>query len=125
MTLRLGLTHPAQTKLTFMDYLLTMLRNLLRRKLSCDIGSIPADRLERSSSYSVQSCSKMDHDGRRRESRRSSISFVRYAATQALMEGQSHGQNFVSPSGDLAKIRRSVKRIRRTLSYSYRALENQ
>ena len=58
----------------------------------------------------------MDHDGRRRESRRSSISFVRYAATQALMEGQSHGQNFVSPSGDLAKIRRSVKRIRRTLT---------
>ena len=58
----------------------------------------------------------MDHDGRRRESRRSSASFVRYAATQALMEGQSHGQNFVSPSGDLAKIRRSVKRIRRTLT---------
>ena len=38
MTLRVGLTHPAlaQLKLTFMDYLLTMLRNLLRRKLSCD-----------------------------------------------------------------------------------------
>ena len=36
MTLWVGLTHPALTKLTFMDYLLTMLRNLLRRKLSCD-----------------------------------------------------------------------------------------
>ena len=35
----MGLTHPAlgqELKLTFMDYLLTMLRNLLRRKLSCD-----------------------------------------------------------------------------------------
>ena len=30
------LTHPGLTKLTFMDYLLTMLRNLLRRKLSYD-----------------------------------------------------------------------------------------
>ena len=30
------LTHPGLTKLTFMDYLLTMLRNWLRRKLSCD-----------------------------------------------------------------------------------------
>ena len=30
------LTHPALTKLTFMDYLLTMLRNWLRRKLSYD-----------------------------------------------------------------------------------------
>ena len=38
MTLRVGLTHPAlaQLKLTFMDYLLTMLRNRLRRKLSYD-----------------------------------------------------------------------------------------
>ena len=36
MTLRVGLTHPALTKLTFMDYLLTMLRNRLRRKLSYD-----------------------------------------------------------------------------------------
>ena len=35
----MGLTHPAlgqELKLTFMDYLLTMLRNLLRRKLGCD-----------------------------------------------------------------------------------------
>ena len=32
------LTHPGLTKLTFMDYLLTMLRNLLRRKLSYDNG---------------------------------------------------------------------------------------
>ena len=31
------LTHPGLTKLTFMDYLLAMLRNLLRRKLSYDI----------------------------------------------------------------------------------------
>ena len=32
------LTHPGLTKLTFMDcYLLTMLRNLLRRKLSYDM----------------------------------------------------------------------------------------
>ena len=31
------LTHPGLTKLTFMDYLLTMLRNLLRRKHSCDM----------------------------------------------------------------------------------------
>ena len=30
------LTHPGLTKLTFMDYLLTMLRNLLRRKLGYD-----------------------------------------------------------------------------------------
>ena len=30
MTLWVGLTHPALTKLTFMDYLLTMLRILLR-----------------------------------------------------------------------------------------------
>ena len=30
------LIYPALTKLTFMDYLLTMLRNLLRRKLSYD-----------------------------------------------------------------------------------------
>ena len=36
MTLWVGLTHPALTKLTFMDYLLTMLRNRLRRKLSYD-----------------------------------------------------------------------------------------
>ena len=38
MTLRVGLTHPvlAQLKLTWMDYLLTMLRNRLRRKLSYD-----------------------------------------------------------------------------------------
>ena len=36
MTLWVGLTHPALTKLTFMDYLLTMLRNLLRRKHGCD-----------------------------------------------------------------------------------------
>ena len=36
MTLRVGLTHPALTKLTFMDYLLTMLRNRLRRKHSYD-----------------------------------------------------------------------------------------
>ena len=35
-TLWVGLTHPALTKLTFMDHLLTMLRNLLRRKLGCD-----------------------------------------------------------------------------------------
>ena len=32
------LTHPGLTKLTFMDYLLTMLRNWLRRKLSYDIS---------------------------------------------------------------------------------------
>ena len=37
MTLRVGLTHPALTKLTFMDYLLTMLRNRLRRKHSYDM----------------------------------------------------------------------------------------
>ena len=38
MTLRVGLTHLvlAQLKLTWMDYLLTMLRNRLRRKLSYD-----------------------------------------------------------------------------------------
>ena len=36
MTLWVGLTHPALTKLTFMDYLLTMLRNRLRRKHGCD-----------------------------------------------------------------------------------------
>ena len=36
MTLRVGLTHPALTKLTFMDYILTMLRNRLRRKHSYD-----------------------------------------------------------------------------------------
>ena len=30
------LTHPALTKLTFMDYLLTMLRSLLRRKQGHD-----------------------------------------------------------------------------------------
>ena len=30
------LTHPALTKLTFMDYLLTMLRILLQRKLDHD-----------------------------------------------------------------------------------------
>ena len=40
MTLWVGLTHPALTKLTFMDYLLTMLRNLLRRKLSYDNVSV-------------------------------------------------------------------------------------
>ena len=39
MTLWVGLTHPALTKLTFMDYLLTMLRNRLRRKHSYDIYS--------------------------------------------------------------------------------------
>jgi hypothetical protein len=38
MTLRVGLTHPAlaQLKLAFMDYLLTMLRILLRRKQGYD-----------------------------------------------------------------------------------------
>ena len=39
MTLRVGLTHPAlaqELKLTWMDYLLTMLRNRLRRKHSYD-----------------------------------------------------------------------------------------
>ena len=39
MTLRVGLTHPAlaqELKLTWMDYLLTMLRNRLRRKRSYD-----------------------------------------------------------------------------------------
>ena len=38
MTLRVGLTHPvlAQLKLTWMDYLLTMLRNRLRRKHGYD-----------------------------------------------------------------------------------------
>ena len=41
MTLRVGLTHPALTKLTFMDYLLTMLRNRLRRKHSYDKGLPP------------------------------------------------------------------------------------
>ena len=41
MTLRVGLTHPALTKLTFMDYLLTMLRNRLRRKLSYDTADCP------------------------------------------------------------------------------------
>jgi len=40
MTLWVGLTHPALTKLTFMDYLLTMLRNRLRRKLSYDIKAV-------------------------------------------------------------------------------------
>ena len=35
--MRLDVTHPSLTKLTFMDYLLTMLRNRLRRKLSYDI----------------------------------------------------------------------------------------
>ena len=40
MTLWVGLTHPALTKLTFMDYLLTMLRNLLRRKLGCDSSTL-------------------------------------------------------------------------------------
>ena len=34
------LTHPGLTKLTFMDYLLTMLRNWLRRKLSYDKGAV-------------------------------------------------------------------------------------
>ena len=40
MTLRVGLTHPvlAQLRLTWMDYLLTMLRNRLRRKRSYDIS---------------------------------------------------------------------------------------
>ena len=33
------LTHPALTKLTFMDYLLTMLRILLRRKMDYDSKS--------------------------------------------------------------------------------------
>ena len=42
MTLRVGLTHPALTKLTFMDYLLTMLRNRLRRKLSYDTDRLGA-----------------------------------------------------------------------------------
>ena len=40
MTLRVGLTHPAlaqELKLTWMDYLLTMLRNRLRRKHGYDI----------------------------------------------------------------------------------------
>ena len=39
MTLRVGLTHPAlaqELKLTWMDYLLTMLRNRLRRKHGYD-----------------------------------------------------------------------------------------
>ena len=40
MTLRVGLTHPGLTKLTWMDYLLTMLRNRLRRKLGCDIAPL-------------------------------------------------------------------------------------
>ena len=40
MTLRVGLTHPALTKLTFMDYLLTMLRILLRRKQGYDRGAL-------------------------------------------------------------------------------------
>ena len=35
------LTHPGLTKLTFMDYLLTMLRNLLRRKHGCDTAICP------------------------------------------------------------------------------------
>ena len=42
MTLRVGLTHPAlaqELKLTWMDYLLTMLRNRLRRKHSYDTKS--------------------------------------------------------------------------------------
>ena len=42
MTLRVGLTHPAlaqELKLTWMDYLLTMLRNRLRRKHSYDTAS--------------------------------------------------------------------------------------
>ena len=38
------LTHPGLTKLTFMDYLLTMLRNLLRRKLSYDTALTARDR---------------------------------------------------------------------------------
>ena len=38
------LTHPGLTKLTFMDYLLTMLRNLLRRKLGYDsVSNASAD----------------------------------------------------------------------------------
>ena len=41
MTLRVGLTHPALTKLTFMDYLLTMLRNRLRRKQGYDNELVP------------------------------------------------------------------------------------
>ena len=43
MTLRVGLTHPAlaqELKLTWMDYLLTMLRNRLRRKQGYDMGVV-------------------------------------------------------------------------------------
>ena len=39
MTLWVGLTHPALTKLTFMDYLLSMLRSLLRRKQGHDTNT--------------------------------------------------------------------------------------
>ena len=39
------LTHPGLTKLTFMDYLLTMLRILLRRKLVRDNKSQSATRV--------------------------------------------------------------------------------
>ena len=42
------LTHPGLTKLTFMDYLLTMLRNLLRRKLSYDTTMSMSKRITKS-----------------------------------------------------------------------------
>ena len=40
------LTHPALTKLTFMDYLLTFQRILLRRKLDHDSHPAQPDRTE-------------------------------------------------------------------------------
>jgi hypothetical protein len=42
------LTHPGLTKLTFMDYLLTMLRILLRRKLSYDTTMSMSKRITKS-----------------------------------------------------------------------------
>ena len=47
----MGLTHPAlaqELKLTFMDYLLTMLRILLRRKLSYDTTMSMSKRITKS-----------------------------------------------------------------------------
>ena len=57
------LTHPALTKLTFMDYLLTMLRSLLRRKQGHDIDMERESPLPRMSVVCVSDvCSQHDQN---------------------------------------------------------------
>ena len=80
MTLRVGLTHPAlaqELKLTWMDYLLTMLRNRLRRKHSYDT-------LEAASSCQrLRRCAAPAHLAYRVTPNRI-VSIVPYARTCAL-----------------------------------------